>query len=168
MVMRRGHARWVPRRREYYHDSAAPLANSLRPTAFAAVRDGSGRLLLCRRADTLNWELPGGKVELRESITEAVVREVAEETGVTVRLREVFGVYTDPGHVMVYDSGEVRQQFAVCFHAVPLSGRPRPDGDETVDARWVAPAEVAGLPVHPSVALRIEHALANGGGVHVR
>jgi ADP-ribose pyrophosphatase YjhB (NUDIX family) len=40
------------------------------------VRNGSGALLLVQRADTLHWELPGGKVEIGESAAQAVVREV--------------------------------------------------------------------------------------------
>jgi len=50
----------MARRTEFYHDPRAPVANSLRPTVFAAVRDGQGRLLLVRRSGTLEWELPGG------------------------------------------------------------------------------------------------------------
>jgi len=68
-------------RQEYYHDPDAPAANSLTPTAFAAVRDDAGRILLVRRADTGNWELPGGRVELGESAVVAAEREVAEESG---------------------------------------------------------------------------------------
>ncbi|HEV2779964.1 MAG TPA: NUDIX domain-containing protein [Actinophytocola sp.] len=144
---------------EYYHDPTAPAANSLRPTAFAAVRDPTGRLLLARRADTGNWELPGGKVEPGESAVDAVVREVAEETGVTIEVTGLSGVYTDPGHVMVYPTGEVRQQFALCLHAVPVSGRPRPDDHEMTNAAWHAVSTLGRLSIHPSMRLRIDHAV---------
>src|SRR5689334_1417221 len=140
---RHRHARSHPgamARQEYYHDAAAPPANSLTPTAFAAVRDDLGRLLLVRRIDSGNWELPGGRVELGESAAQAAEREVAEEAGVTVKVTHLLGVYTDPGHLMAYpDTGEVRQQFAVCFHATPLDGQPRADRHETRAAAWVDP-----------------------------
>jgi 8-oxo-dGTP pyrophosphatase MutT (NUDIX family) len=145
---------------EYFHDPSAPAATSLTPTAFAAVRDGAGRLLLVRRVDSGNWELPGGRVELGESAAGAAEREVAEETGVTVRVTHLLGVYSDPGHLMAYpDTGEVRQQFAVCFHAEPLDGHPRPDHHETRAAAWVAPERVAGLPIHPGMRERIADAV---------
>jgi ADP-ribose pyrophosphatase YjhB (NUDIX family) len=148
-------------REEYYHDPAAPRANSLAPTAFAAVRDGQGRILLVRRVDTGNWELPGGRVEIGESAAVAAEREVAEESGVRVKVVQLAGVYTDPGHVMVYPAnGEVRQQFAVCFHAVALEGEPEPDHDETCEAAWVAPERLGVLPIHPSMRQRIAHAIA--------
>lgn len=149
----------VGRVAEYYHDPEAPRANSLRPTAFAAVRDPDGRILLARRMDTLNWELPGGKVELGESAMDAVRREVAEETGVVIAVTGLSGVYTDPGHVMVYTSGEVRQQYAICVHAVPMSGEPRPDHDEMINVAWIVLDDLADLPIHPSMRLRIEHAI---------
>jgi 8-oxo-dGTP pyrophosphatase MutT (NUDIX family) len=152
---------------EFYHDPEAPRANSLRPTVFAAVRDPVGRILLARRADTRNWELPGGKVELGESAMDAVAREVAEETGVMIAVTGVSGLYTDPGHVMVYRTGEVRQQYAMCVHAVPVSGEPRPDHDEMINVAWIAIEDIVGLPIHPSMRLRIDHAILEPGRVRL-
>lgn len=162
-----GHDEPVGRRAEFYQDPLAPRANSLRPTAFASVRDGDGALLLVRRADTLNWELPGGKVELGESATQAVVREVLEESGIRVRVLGLSGVYTDPAHVMVYLSGEVRQQFALCFHALPISGQPQPDLDETIGAGWFAMTDLDDLDIHPTVRLRIDHAVHHPDTVNI-
>src|SRR3954471_21119558 len=147
---------------EYFHDLSAPAPNSLAPTAFAAVRDVEGRILLVRRGDTGNWELPGGRVELGESATVAAEREVAEESGVTVTITQLVGVNTGPGHIMVYPAtGEVRQQFAVCFHALPVDGQPEPDHDETCEAAWIEPERIGQLPIHPSMRKRIEHAVSN-------
>ncbi|HEU5472655.1 MAG TPA: NUDIX domain-containing protein [Actinophytocola sp.] len=157
----------MPREAEYYHDPTAPRANSVRPTAFAAVRDQSARILLAQRADTFNWELPGGNVEPGESAVAAVIREVAEETGVMISVTGLSGVYTDPAHVMVYPSGEVRQQFALCLHAIPVSGVPRPDHDEMIDVGWIDVTEVPRLPIHPSMLLRIEHAISRPGRVRL-
>src|SRR5207248_11651538 len=92
-------------RTEYYHDVAAPSARELLPAAFAEVRNGAGRVLLVRRADDGYWELPGGRVEVGESASAAVVREVAEETGVAIPVTGLAGVYSDPGHVLAYPRG---------------------------------------------------------------
>jgi ADP-ribose pyrophosphatase YjhB (NUDIX family) len=155
-------------REEFFHDRSAPPANSIAPTAFAAVRDGRGRVLLVRRKDSGNWELPGGRVEFGESAIMAAEREVAEESGVSIRVTRLVGVFTDPGHVMVYPAtGEARQQFAVCVHAEPRSGEPRPDHAETCDAAWVDPAELSHLSIHPSMRQRIVHALTQPNTPHV-
>lgn len=157
----------VPRLSEYYHDPHAPLANSLAPTSFAVVRNAQRRVLLVQRIDTRNWELPGGKVNFGESALDAVVREVNEEAGILITVTGLAGIYTDPGHVMVYSSGEVRQQFAVCFHATPLRGDPRPEHEETINAEWVEPESLDELPIHPSMRLRLSQALKQPAQVHL-
>jgi 8-oxo-dGTP diphosphatase len=112
-------------RREYDHQPDAPAASCVAPAAFAAVRDITGRMLLVRRCDTGDWELPGGHVDPGESASDAAVRETAEESGITVQVTGLVGICTDPGHVITDQrTGLVRQPFAVCFHARPLSGSP--------------------------------------------
>lgn len=146
---------------DFYDDPGAPAPVTLVPVAFAMVRDPRGLVLLVRRVDTGNWELPGGRVEVGESAGAAVVREVGEETGLVVRVRGLVGLFTSPRHVVAYPGGEIRQQFGVCFHARPVGGRLRPDGTVTDAARWFRPGELDGLRIHPSVRLRITHALTH-------
>jgi ADP-ribose pyrophosphatase YjhB (NUDIX family) len=136
------------------------MANSLVPSTTVAVRDELGRLLLIHKIDNDLWALPGGAMELGESVAEAAIREVEEETGVVVQLVGLVGIYTDPGHVMQYSDGEVRQEFSVCFHGLAVRGAPRKDGSETKEVRWVQPSEIPDLNIHPSMRKRIEHALA--------
>ena len=151
-------------RRQYFHDPAAPAAVSLLAMAFAVVRDLDARVLLVRRADDGNWELPGGRVEVGESASEAAVREVAEESAVLVTVTGVSGVYSDPYHVIAYPGGGIHQQLAVCFHAWHSAGTPNPDGRETVAAAWFAPADALQLTVHPAMRPRLQHGLADRPG----
>jgi ADP-ribose pyrophosphatase YjhB (NUDIX family) len=81
---------------DYYDDPQAPPANSLVPAASAIVVDDLGRLLLHRRRDNDKWALPGGAMELGESLRECVVREVREETGFDVDVVGIVGTYSDP------------------------------------------------------------------------
>jgi ADP-ribose pyrophosphatase YjhB (NUDIX family) len=103
--------------------------------------------LLTRPAPAPNagdWELPGGHVDPGESAAEAAVRETAEESGITVQITGLAGIYTYPGHVIADPrTGLVRQPFAVCFHARPLSGSPGGDQVETSDARWFTTGDIA-------------------------
>jgi ADP-ribose pyrophosphatase YjhB (NUDIX family) len=64
--------------------------------AFAIILDDRGRTLLCHRRDMDAWNLPGGGVESGELPTEAVVREVREETGLDVTVERLVGVYGKP------------------------------------------------------------------------
>src|SRR3954451_17003499 len=124
----------VVRLREYYQDPDAPRAHDVLPAAFAAVRNPAGEVLLVRRIDDGYWELPGGRLEVGESAAQAVIREVAEESGVSIALTGISGVYSDPTHVLLDPDGAVHQQLALCFHAVPAitddTMEPRPDAIE--------------------------------------
>ena len=144
---------------DYYNDPSAPKANSLVPSVTAAARDEQGRLLLIHKIDNDYWALPGGGMDLGESIAEAAVRETLEETGIEIEVTGLVGIYTDPGHVMAYDDGEVRQEFSVCFHARPVGGSAREDGSETKAVQWVDVERVNELPVHESMRQRIADAL---------
>ena len=148
---------------EHYQDPDAPRADDVLPAAFAAVRNADGEVLLVRRIDDGNWELPGGRVEVGETAREAVIREVAEESGIAVTLTTISGVYSDPSHILVDPDGSVHQQLALCFHAVPtdpVGGPPRPDGTETDAAGWYAPTEIVDLVMHPAMRLRLDNAVA--------
>ncbi|MDN5795875.1 MAG: NUDIX domain-containing protein [Intrasporangium sp.] len=145
-------------RTDYVDDPDAPSANSVVPSVVAVVTDNGGRVLLIHKTDNNLWALPGGGHEIGESIAETVVREVKEETGYDVVVERVTGLYTNPRHVMAYDDGEVRQQFSIAFRAKVIGGEAR-TSSESKAVRWVDPAELQGLDLHPSMRLRIQHAL---------
>ena len=119
------------RLREYYRDANAPRAHDVLPAAFAAVRNSAGELLLVRRIDDGNWELPGAGS--RSANPSAKPLSVKSPKSPASRFRSSDSpVYSDPSHVLVDPGGSIRQQLALCFHAVPAApdagGQPRPDG----------------------------------------
>ena|SRR2546422_7454866 len=61
------------------------------------IRDDQGRFLLEKRSDTGLWGIPGGRIEPGETVRDAAVREILEETGLTVGITKLIGVYSDPG-----------------------------------------------------------------------
>lgn len=146
---------------DYIDDPNAPKANSVVPSVVAIVRDDSGRILMIHKTDNGKWALPGGGHEIGESIADTVVREVKEETGYDVEVERITGTYTNPGHVMAYDDGEVRQQFSIAFLARITGGEAR-TSSESDRVEWVDPAGLDSLEIHPSMRLRIEHAINPG------
>ncbi|WP_441246746.1 NUDIX domain-containing protein [Kitasatospora sp. McL0602] len=147
-------------RTEYYDDPEAPIPNRLVVAASAVVTDALGRILLQRRTDSGLYALPGGAMDLGESLPGAAIREVREETGLDVEITGLVGTYTDPRHVIAYSDGEVRQQFNVCFTARVTGGTLR-ISDESTDLRFVAPGELDGLPIHHTQRLRLRHFLGD-------
>jgi ADP-ribose pyrophosphatase YjhB (NUDIX family) len=105
-------------------------------------------------------------MDLGESITQTVSREVKEETGLDVEVNGIVGIYTDPGHVMAYDDGEVRQECSVCFTTRMLGGT-LATSSETSEVRFVAPEGLDRLRIHPSMRLRIDHYLESRPKPHI-
>jgi ADP-ribose pyrophosphatase YjhB (NUDIX family) len=145
-------------RTDHYRSPDAPPANSIVVAVTAFIQDASGRLLLIRRTDNDLYAIPGGALELGETLTETVQREVMEETGIDVQVTGMIGVYSDPEHVIEFTDGEVRQEFSICFRANPTGGELR-TSDESKEVLWVAPTELDGLNIHESIRLRIRHGL---------
>ena len=147
-------------RREYYNDPQAPAPNSLVVATSAVVTDDAGRILLQRRTDSGNWALPGGGMEMNESLADSVVREVKEETGLDVEVTGLVGTYTDPRHIIAYTDGEVRRQFNICYTA-RVTGGQLAISDESTELRFIDPAELDSLPMHHTQQLRVGHYLEN-------
>lgn len=153
-------------RTEYYDDPAAPRPNSLVVATSAVVVDDAGRILLQRRVDSGNWAMPGGAMEIDESLVDSVVREVKEETGLDVEVTGLLGTYTDPRHIIAYTDGEVRRQFNICYTARVVGGTVR-GSTESTDVRFVDPRELDSLPIHHTQRLRLNHYLARQPAPHL-
>ncbi|MDG4765733.1 NUDIX domain-containing protein [Solwaraspora sp. WMMD406] len=146
----------MTRRRDHYRDPDAPSANSIVPGGSAIVTDDRGRVLMQRRADSGNWSLPGGTMDVGETLQQCVIREVREETGLDIEIVALLGVYTDPDHVIAYADGEVRQQFNVTYLGRIVGGTIAVS-DESTEVRFVDPADFDHLPIHDTVRLRLRH-----------
>ena len=104
-------------------------------------------VLLVRRANPPSrdiWAIPGGRIQIGESLQQAAEREILEETGVRIRAG-------DPVFTFDYidrdDAGKVRFHYVIVdMIADYLGGDPQP-GDDAADARWVSAAELKKLKV---------------------
>jgi ADP-ribose pyrophosphatase YjhB (NUDIX family) len=145
----------MARRIDYYDDPAAPAATSLIPSVNVVVVNDAGEILMIRRTDNDNWAVPGGAIDLGESVAQAAVRETREESGIDCEITGLAGIYSDPRHVIVYTSnGEARQEFSIVVTARPLSGHPTPS-DESTEVRWVPPSDLPGYTMDRSMRIRI-------------
>jgi ADP-ribose pyrophosphatase YjhB (NUDIX family) len=149
----------VARRIDFYDDRSAPEANSLVPSVNVVVSNPAGEVLLIRRSDNDNWAVPGGAIDLGESMVQAAVRETREETGIECEVTGLVGIYTDPRHVMLYTSnGEVRQEFSIVLTARATGGEPT-GSEESSEVRWVPRVELGRYSMDRSMRLRIGHFL---------
>lgn len=106
-------------------------------------------------------------MEPGENIAECCIREVHEETGLSIQLGRLLGVYSDPHHVVAYDDGEIRQEFSICFTG-RIDGGAIATSSESSEVAFVSLADLADLRMHPSIRQRIADFSAQNAGVFIR
>lgn len=117
------------------------------PSVTIASFDDTGRILLVKHGDTDLWVLPGGAIEPEETPADAAVREMWEETGLTVDLLGILGVYGGPEFVVEYSNGDRTSYVMTVFEGRVTGGRLNPVDDEITEATYFPAYQVAGLSV---------------------
>ncbi|MEK7471750.1 MAG: NUDIX domain-containing protein [Patescibacteria group bacterium] len=116
----------------------------------AAIYDETAdAFLLIQRFDNSLWQLPGGLVEVGERLSEAVIRETLEETGVEVTVQRPSGIYESPNHSTI----------SIVFACSYVAGELRPSS-ESRSVAWVGRLAVADL-VQDAYSCRILDALGD-------
>lgn len=151
---------------DHFDDPNAPRPNSLVPSVNALVMNDVGEVLLICRSDNGNWSLPGGAMDLGESLGQAAIREAREETGIDIKLTGVSGLYSNPKHLVEYTSdGEVRQEFTIVFTAVPVGGEPTAS-EESTHVDWFSRERIENLTMHRSMRKRLDFFFATPDQLH--
>lgn len=120
------------------------------PSCHALIRDGERFLLIQRGRPPFQgfWSLPGGGIELGETVEEALKREVREETGLEIGIRRFLG-YAD---AIDYDeAGRVRYHYVILYAEAEVRGGALAAADDAAAARWVTAADIAGMRVTDAV-----------------
>jgi 8-oxo-dGTP pyrophosphatase MutT (NUDIX family) len=153
---------------DYLEDPAAPPANSVVPSANVIVENTAGEVLVIRRTDNGNYALPGGGMDLGESLTDTARRECREETGYDIEVTGLVGVFSNPGHVLHYTSNdEVRQELSIVYHAHPISDSPHGHDNEASEILWIPRDRLLELdPMHPTMRYRLDLYLQGVSGGH--
>ena len=144
-------------RKDYAHEADMPEANSMRPAAAVAIVNDD-KILMLKRMDNGKWTLPGGTMELNESLIDCAVREVREETGLDVKVTDVIGTYTDPDIRIEYSDGEVRREFTIVYYGTASNSEVVID-DESSQYAWIDLLEVEKYPMAKSQQKRIQDVL---------
>lgn len=101
----------------------------------ACITNEKGEVLLQKRSDKEEiWSLPGGAIEIGESIEEAVIREVKEHTGLNVKVEHLIGVYSK--YFTTYPNGDSTQSICYFLKCNVLNGDLVIDNKETFDLRF--------------------------------
>lgn len=147
----------------YLHWLRGRIGHAKTPLVYAStiVTDRDGAILFQRRADFGDawWGLPGGVMDLGESIAECAIRETREETGLIVDTTRLVGLYTSPDFNVTYPNGHQAQQITACFATRTLDGRLRPQDDEILELRYFPREALPQMP--PWYAAMVDDFVAN-------
>lgn len=135
-------------RKDYANTLEMPEANSIRP-AVSVVIYHENKILLLKRKDNEKWTLPGGTLEMNESLFHCAVREVEEECGLKVSIIDTIGIYSNPNIRIEYSDGEVRREFTVVFFGDVTDTQVIVD-EESSTYRWITLDEIDNLPMADS------------------
>ena len=141
---------------------------SIRLGCSAVIFDESReKVLLTKRADNGLWCLPSGGMEPGESVEETIVREVWEETGLTVRVLRLTGVYSDPDWLVVYIDDTAVQIVALSFEVEIVAGEPGLS-DETSDWGYFSLEEMDSFEILLNHRQRVEDAFTEQTEAFIR
>jgi 8-oxo-dGTP pyrophosphatase MutT (NUDIX family) len=125
-----------------------------------ALIERDEELLLERRSDSGQWGLIGGSIEVSESIGEALRREVMEETGLTVRGHELFGVFSNPKRIAHYPDGNIVRVIAFVFRVEVEGFDALRMSEESLEMRFFGRDELRNLDVVETMRPIIERYLS--------
>jgi len=128
------------------------------PTVAILTFDDADRALLVRHVEGNDWTTPGGMIEPYELPSDAAVREMWEETGLHVRLTHIVGVFGGPLCSGAYSNGDKIAWVSTVFSAEVIGGSLRPDGEETLEARYFSLAETNAIRRKPHLQMFLEAA----------
>jgi 8-oxo-dGTP pyrophosphatase MutT (NUDIX family) len=106
-------------------------------------------------------------MEPGESLSEACIREVWEETGLHVQIARLVSVYTHPHRILEYSDGNRLQLVVLHFEAIPIGGT-LTITDETTAAEYFAPSEIEALEMSPLDRVRTRDALEQRAATIIR
>lgn len=143
----------------------SPRAYPLRPVAGvgAVVFTADRQIVLVRRGQAPlsgTWNLPGGVLELGESLTDAVVREVREETGLDVEAGPLVGLFE---HIARDDDGRVQYHYVIADYVCHARGGDLRAGSDALEVALADPRDLAGFGLAPKALAMIDKACALAG-----
>jgi len=128
------------------------------PCVGGVIQDAAGRLVLIKRRNEPGaglWSLPGGRIEAGETDEQALVREILEETGLSVTPGRLLGSVQRPARDGAV--ADIRDYLAV------VTGGSLQAGDDAADARWVTKGEMRRMQAAGRLTPGLTQALASWG-----
>jgi ADP-ribose pyrophosphatase YjhB (NUDIX family) len=129
---------------KYYKDLRKKFGSNLifMPAVVGIIRNDSDEILFGRKHNEEIWGLIAGAIEIGETPSQAVYREVLEETGLKVRPESIIGVFGGEKHRFIYQNGHQVEYLTIVFDCKIIGGELQPDNDEIFELKFFKEMEV--------------------------
>ncbi|MFD1177809.1 NUDIX domain-containing protein [Paenibacillus puldeungensis] len=129
---------------EYYANLRNKFGSELifMPAVVGVIRNENNEILFGRKHSEDNWGLIAGAIEIGETPSEAVCREVLEETGLIVRPERLIGVFGGEKHRFTYKNGHKVEYLTIVFECICIGGELTPDNDEIKELKYFNEDEI--------------------------
>jgi 8-oxo-dGTP diphosphatase len=119
------------------------LPKQILPAVAAAIFNEQGEILLQKRKDVNKWGVISGHVEFGETVEQAILREIEEETNSTATIRRFIGIYSSPAS-QTYQYEHKTVQYVTSYFEVQLTTSIIPgfSNTETEELRFFLPSEI--------------------------
>jgi 8-oxo-dGTP pyrophosphatase MutT (NUDIX family) len=150
--------------RFYYRNPDAPQPNQPTSLGVVAIIERDGCLLMEKRSDSDRWAIIGGAMHAEESLLEALVREVKEETGLTVISSHLMGTFSDPSRIIAFQDGRIKRIVTVAYRVEVEHYETLAISEESIELKFIPALELLQLPI-AETHLPIIHAYLGASGV---
>lgn len=135
---------------DYYKSLRNKIGHELifMPAVVGIIRNEADEILFGRKHNEDKWGLIAGAIELGETPSEAVCREVLEETGLVVEPIKIIGVFGGAKHRFTYNNGDKVEYVTIVFECKVIDGKLSPDNDEMKDLKYFKETEVPKIANH--------------------
>lgn len=133
----------------YYHDENAPKPTQPNHIGVNALIELNGKLLLEHRADSDCWSLVGGGLQMEETLTQGLTREIKEETGMDIHEEQLsfYRIYDDPSRIAQYPDGNVLRIISVVYRLPLCRNTDLKCSSESRELKYFAPEEIRRLTI---------------------
>ena len=131
----------------YYRNPDAPKPNQPPSIGVAALIERNERLLLERRSDSDRWAIIGRAIQQDESLLEGLVREVMEETGLTVKNADLLGTFSDPSRIIAFPDGNVKRIITIAYRVDVDPFTELVCSEESVELAFISKEALSRIPI---------------------